>query len=80
MSSGDKILSNELYDIRVLRGPEAVQALNAYAQELENQKGGDFTNSQINILVKTAKVLSQAIGETGNCSLRTRQNEVQLES
>jgi hypothetical protein len=56
-------MSNELTDNHVLRGPEAVQALNCYAQELENYRGGDLTNTQVDILIRTARLLSQAISD-----------------
>ncbi len=50
--------------MHVLRGPEAIQALNIYAEELENQGADGLTKTQTDFLIRTAKLLSQAISET----------------
>jgi hypothetical protein len=67
-------LSNELSDTRVLRGPEAVQALNGYAQELESQRGNDLTTQQIDILAKTARILGQIMSTTQDSCLKIQNN------
>jgi hypothetical protein len=67
-------LSNELSDTRVLRGPEAAQALDCYAQQLENQKGDDLTSKQIDFLVKTARILGQIMSTTQDSCVNAIQN------
>ncbi len=62
-----RILSNELTDTHVLRGPEAVEALNCYAHELENHDISDLTKSQVDFLIRTAKVLSELISTSEDC-------------
>ena len=74
------VLSSELSDIRVLRGFEAVQALDRYAQELESQRGSDLTSKQINILAKTARLLGHIMGTTEDCCVKAKQNGPQLDS
>ncbi len=56
-------MSNELTDIHVLRGPEAVQALDIYAEQLESRGGDGLTKMQTDFLIRTARLLSQIISK-----------------
>jgi hypothetical protein len=67
-------LSNELPDTRILKGEQAIEALNTYAQELETQTGGDLTSQQRTLLIKTAKILSQTIYLSQESNRKENQN------
>ena len=66
--------------MRVLRGCEAVQALDGYAQELQNQRAADLTSKQIDILVKTAKILGHIMSTTEDSCLKAKPNGPQPDS
>jgi hypothetical protein len=67
-------LSNELPDTRILKGEQAIEALNTYAQELETQTGDDLTSQQRTLLIKTAKILSQTIYLSQESNRKENQN------
>lgn len=63
-------MNSELTDINPLRGFEAVQALDCYANRLETRKNRDLTKSQKEFLVRTARVLSRTISNSEECQLK----------
>ena len=57
------ILTVNICDSSVLCGDKAAKALDEYVQSLENQKVEHLTEKQVNVLIKTAKLLRNAIAQ-----------------
>jgi hypothetical protein len=48
-------------EFKILRGEKAIEALNAFIDELESQRGEELTDKQANALIKLAKGLISSI-------------------
>jgi len=51
----------EIPEFEILRGEKAIEALNVFINELEEQRGKELTDKQTNALIKLAKGLISSI-------------------
>jgi len=61
-----QILTVNICDNNVLCGDKAAKALDEYVQSLENQKVEHLTEKQVNVLIKTAKLLRNTIVQSNS--------------
>jgi hypothetical protein len=59
-------LTVNICDSKVSYGYKATEALNVYIRRLEKHNTADLTDQQVNVLIKTAKIILDQISQSEN--------------